>query len=161
MIRTAAPAAALVMTGGLPAATGGIASASDAPRIAAAATASSTPARHVVVLEFCTLKSSELCWMTLMAQFNMTEGPAVWAAHIRWSGWGNSSATGSGTLWRADAGIFRLGHVTIHLYRPRSYVTINGHRHPYFTRVHIIGGRDVAHYWHWVWPGRTGTWAGL
>jgi hypothetical protein len=51
--------------------------------------------------------------------------------------------------------------VTIHLYRPRSYVTINGHRHPYFTRVHIIGGRDVAHYWHWVWPGRTGTWAGL
>jgi len=161
MIRTAAPAAALVMTGGLPAATGGIASASDAPRIAAAAPASSTPARHVVVLEFCTLKSSELCWMTLMAQFNMTEGPAVWAAHIRWSGWGNSSATGSGTLWRADAGIFRLGHVTIHLYRPRSYVTTTVTGTRYFTRVHIIGGRDVAHYWHWVWPGRTGTWAGL
>ena len=123
MIRTAALAAALVMTGGLLAATGGIASASDAPRIAAAAPASSTPARHVVVLEFCTLKSSELCWMTLMAQFNMTEGPAVWAARIRWSSWGNSSATGSGTLWGADAGIFRLGHVTIRLYRPRSYVT--------------------------------------
>ena len=162
MRKIGAVAAALVAMGGTGIATGGgIAAASNTPAPAVAKPDSTNLSRYVVAPEFCNLRSSALCGITLASRFNMAEGPSLWATNMRWYRWGDAKATGTGILWASDDTKWRAGRVTIVLSRPERYVTINGHRHPYFTRAHIIGGRGVAHYWRWLWTGnRSGTWEG-
>jgi hypothetical protein len=112
------------------------------------------PTRHVVALEP-NYRTGRVDWMTRASRFNIDEGPAAWATRLHWSRWNNQSATGSGTLWASDiSGTERLGHVTIHLYRPREGVIAGGRKHPYFTRLHIIGGHGIVHYWHWSWSAK-------
>lgn len=74
-------------------------------------------------------------------------GPDLWANHLHWSHWGATTATGSGKLIGADAGVWSFGTVTLKLSDVRRD---SGTR--YFEKIHIIGGKPgVAHYWHWLW----------
>ena len=164
MRKTATVAVVLIaMCGPVIGAGGGIASASSASRPPAVARpGAASLSRYVVALEFCSLRSQRLCAMTLDSRFNVTaEGPDLWATNMRWYRWNTREAKGTGVLWAADSIKWRAGRVTIVLSRPRKYVTVGGRRHAYFTRAHIIGGRGVAGYWHWIWTSRTrGTWEG-
>jgi hypothetical protein len=123
----------------------------------ASASAGPVPSRHVVVLEPC-VKGGNIgvCWKVRRKHFQLTEGPAEWIARIRWSHWNGHSARGTGRLWEADEHRVRLGHVTVVLSRPRGRQLIAGHRHPHFTRLHLIGGRDTVH--HWSWESQFGEW---
>ena len=144
MITGAVAAAALL---------GGLATTGLAAPAAQASAPRSAPKRHVVALEP-NYRTGGVEWMTMASRFNIDEGPAAWATHLHWSRWNSKSATGSGTLWTSDVGTTRLGHVTIRLSRPREGVVAGGRRHPYFTRLHIIGGRNIVHYWSWSWPAK-------
>jgi len=165
---SAAAVAAVAMLGGLgmasaPASGATAMQASAAPKTAVPASATgSGPSRYVVALEP-GRKYGQVYWMTMGPQLNVSEGgPSGWIAGIRWFHWNRQSATGEGKFWIADAITWTEGHVSFRLYRPVGYVTINGHRHPYFTRLHIIGGRNhgsgFVHYWHWSWA--AGMWVG-
>jgi hypothetical protein len=82
-------------------------------------------------------------------------GPNLWLrAGVRWTSWGQTSATGTGYLYGADAGVFYLGHVTVY-FHDRTYSRT--YREWYFARLHIIGGHNVGHYFHWSWAGQDWT----
>ena len=55
-------------------------------------------------------------------------------------------ARGTGHLRGCDEGCFTLGRVTIVLSRVTNF-GVNAAT--YYERLHIIGGKHVAHYWHW------------
>jgi hypothetical protein len=84
-----------------------------------------------------------------------TGGPMVYASGLRWSKWTggygrhgliSGSARGTGKLYGVDARKSDLGRVTIDLYDVR-----NGgvNAFTYYGRLRIVGGRDVAHWWHY------------
>jgi hypothetical protein len=132
----------------------GIAAAAPAAQASAAVP---VPARHVVALEP-DYRTGGVDWMTLASRFNVDAGPDGWIVRIRWFRWTGQSASGEGKLWISDAVTWTEGHVSFRLYRPVGSVRIGGHRHPYFSRLHITGGRhhgrDIAHSWRWVWAAR-------
>ena len=78
--------------------------------------------------------------------FLLRGGPNVWLSRAHWSHWSRTSARATGTLWGADITLTRIGSVTVILHDP---VTSHGVR--YFEKLHVIGGRDVVHYWYWSW----------
>ena len=118
-----------------------------------ASTSKPVPAHRAVALEP-NYRTSRVAWMVKASRFNIDEGPAVWATSMHWPRWNSRTPTGTGTLWAADEHAQRLGHVTIHLNTPRGSVKADGRKHPYFTRLHIIGGHDIVHYWHWSWSAK-------
>jgi hypothetical protein len=84
-------------------------------------------------------------------------GPELTAYGMHWSRWTGGygrhgliagRARGIGYLRGCDEGCFRLGRVRIVL----SDVTNFGvNAATYYERLHIIGGKHVAHYWRWSW----------
>jgi hypothetical protein len=106
------------------------------------------PTRHTVALEPCGLN---VCWMDLSSRFQITTGPSGWTHGTHWSVWNNREAVGLGWLDISDATTWSAGHVTLVLTRPVNGVTISGHKHPYFTRLHIEGGKGIASHWYWNW----------
>jgi hypothetical protein len=120
------------------------------------------PTRHVVALEP-DYRIPRVNWMTMEPRLNVSEGPAGWITRIHWYHWNGQSATGGGKLWNSDATTWFAGRVTFRLYRPREGVMINGHRHPYFTRLHISAGHGArydapASNWSWRWHGKYSCW---
>ena len=133
---------------------GGLALTAGAPAARASASGS-MPTRHVVALEP-DYRTGGVDWMTMEHRLNVTTGPAGWITAIRWFHWNGQSAAGKGRLWNSDVGTWFAGRVTFRLYRPREGVTISGHEHPYFTRLHISAGHGArydakATNWHWSW----------
>jgi hypothetical protein len=82
-------------------------------------------------------------------------GPELTAYGMHWSRWTGGygkhgliagRARGTGHLRGCDEGCFSLGRVTIVLSRVTNF-GVNAAT--YYERLHIIGGKHVAHYWHW------------
>ena|SRR5580658_4332356 len=78
-------------------------------------------------------------------------GPILYGKGLHWSSWTSQSATGRGTLVAGDSTVW-TATVTLHFSHPLRDAAIR-----YFNDLHIIGGRGVAHYWHWSF--RAGNWA--
>jgi Spy/CpxP family protein refolding chaperone len=56
------------------------------------------PTRHVVALEP-NYRTSRVDWMTRASRFNIDEGPAAWATHLRWSDGITSQRPGQERSW--------------------------------------------------------------
>ena len=76
----------------------------------------------------------------------MMGGPNLYVRSVRWTAWHDTYARGSGELIGQDMGTYRLGHVTLKLNH-----VVTSHGHTYFGYLHIVGGRNVVHYWKWNW----------
>lgn len=86
-------------------------------------------------------------------RFNIVRGgPVLFAKHLRWSDWNSRVADGRGKLIAEDSTRWS-GTATLHFHKT---ATKYGER--YFTKLHIIGGRGVAHFWYWSWS--AGNWLG-
>jgi hypothetical protein len=149
--KTVTGAATLALAAGL-----GVPAPAASAGVHPATAASSSPARHTVVLEP-GAHGGGIYWMVLEPRFQICFGPSAWVQGTYWPAWNNSKAVGRGTEYGSDFTTWRAGRVTVVLTRPVNGVTINGHEHPYFTRLHVIGGKGIAHYWHWSWP--EGEWS--
>jgi hypothetical protein len=94
-------------------------------------------------------------WLLATHSQDRTGRPELTAYGMHWSRWTGrygrhgliaGRAGGIGHLHGCDEGCFSLGRVTIVL----SGVTNFGvNATTYYERLHIIGGKHVAHYWHW------------
>jgi hypothetical protein len=81
----------------------------------------------------------------------LTKGPATQFRHARWSSWGNSTATGTATMYIIDFGTHNEGRVTLRLYRVRTH---NGVR--YYSRLRVSGARTENGVWSWIFS--AGEW---
>ena len=78
----------------------------------------------------------------------MVGGPNVKVTHMSWSSWGSRTARGTGRAYASDLhGWESIGRVTIVFHH-----VISGSMRspsPFFYKLHLIGGRDIIHHWHW------------
>ncbi len=72
----------------------------------------------------------------------IAEGPSLKLKHAHWKTWGKT-ARATGYLRGCDEGCSNLGNVTVVLHDVK--------RNYYYSKLQIIGGRNVAHYFYWSW----------
>ena len=107
--------------------------------LVAALTAGGADAATRVVLQPCGLGE---CAAYKPHPLVITEGPSLKIKNVHWKSWGRRARV-TGYLRACDEGCSNLGRVTVVLHDVR--------RNYYYSKLRIIGGRDVAHYFYWSW----------
>ena len=122
--------------------------------VAATAAHAAPQSRTPVVLMLASGNPSRVLAQRRPARFNlMVGGPSIWVKPVRWSQWTGLAARGRGPAFGADVTFQHLGRVTLQFSGPRK-----GRGHLYFSKLHISGGHNIAHYFHWEWSGPNKGW---
>lgn len=78
----------------------------------------------------------------------MVGGPNVKVIHLHWSSWGSHRARGTGHAYGRDLhGWESIGRVTIIFSDVQRGCMCSPV--PFFEKLHLIGGRNIIHRWHW------------
>ncbi len=72
----------------------------------------------------------------------ITEGPSLTLKNVHWKT-GGKTARATGYLRGCDVGCWNAGNATVVLHDVK--------QDHYYSKLRIIGGRDVAHYFYWSW----------
>jgi hypothetical protein len=112
--------------------------------LSASGTAASAASRPVVVYEPKPSFPPQFKSVVRPSSWYLTFGPSTQFRNTHWSSWGNSTATGTATMYVVDFGTHDEGHATLKLYGVKTHDGVR-----YYSELSVSGAQTEDGVWLW------------